>query len=345
MGLASIKDRINHVKRKYSHFWQLILGFVSLVVVFILGIIGYMTVEGWRFLDSFYMVVITLATVGFQEVHPLSDSGRLMTALLILSGVGSFAYLVGSFSQFLVEGRLQALWWRLKVQKKIDKLQNHFIVCGYGRIGSIVVREIMKEGLPIVVVEQKPHLIERMEQDGVLCLDGDATNDEVLLRAGLKRARSIIAALSDEAANVYVTLTARQLSPSIQIVARANEKGHVPRLEMAGADRVVMPHFIGGIRMAQSILRPTVTNFLDLAVRGEVDLQMEELPISSSSEIVGKDLIESQIRPRFNLIIIAIKRASGDMVFNPGPKEVLEAGDTMMLVGRRSDLKRLQEIL
>ncbi len=184
-----------------------------------------------------------------------------------------------------------------------------------------------------------------MEQDGILCLEGDATSDEMLLNAGLLHAKSLISALTSEAANVYVTLTARQLNPDIIIVARAGDKSHISRLELAGADRVVLPHFIGGLRMAQNVLRPTVTNFLELAVRGGIDLQMEELEVTPTSELVEKDLIESKIRPRFNLIIIAIKKESGEMVFNPGPKEVINSRDTLLAVGKKSDLNDIKNIL
>lgn len=339
------KPRLTVFRQRYGHLWQMGVAFLSLAVIFLIGIVGYMTVEGWTLLESFYMMVITLATVGYQEVRPLSDAGRLMTACLILGGVGSFAYLVGSFSQVLVEGKLQNFWGRVKVQKRIDKLSNHFIVCGFGRIGSVVVREIVAEGHPVVVVEHKPELIEKLTQDGILCVDGDATSDEALLQAGLTRAKSLITALTDEAANVYVTLTARQLNPKIQIIARANEVAHVPRLKMAGADRVVMPNLIGGARMAQSVLRPSVVNFLDLALRGGIDLQMEELSIPASSVLAGKDLMESQIRPQYNLIVIAIQKPDGEMVFNPGPREVIAAGDTLLAVGRKTDLARFQELL
>lgn len=345
MSAPTFKTRMMVFRKRYGYFWQMGVAAMTLTVVFILGMIGYMTVEGWTLLESFYMVVITLATVGFQEVRPLSDQGRLMTAFLILGGVGGFAYLVGAFSQVLVEGHLHNFWGRLKVQKRIDKLSGHFIVCGCGRIGSVVVREIVAEGHPVVVIEHSPEAMERLRQEDILCVDGDATSDEILQQAGLMRAKSLITALTDEAANVYVTLTARQLNPGIQIIARASEPTHVPRLHMAGADRVVMPNLIGGVRMAQSVLRPSVTNFLDLALRGGIDLQMEELAIKPGSQVAGKNIIESQLRPVYNLIVIAIQKPDGGMVFNPGPQEIIQAGDTLLAVGRKTDLQRFQEVL
>lgn len=343
--MNKLKARIIAIKAKYGTLWQIMYGFVALWMITIVGIIGYMWIEGWGFLDSFYMIVITLSSVGYMEVQPLSDAGRIWTSILILGGVGSFLFLAGAFSQTLIEGRLQRFWGRLRVQKTINKLDEHFIVCGYGRIGSIVVREILNEGHSVVVIEQDHELITRMEDEGILCLKGDATKDETLLEANLEKAKALITALSDEAANVYVTLTVRQLNPDIQIIARADETPHIQRLELAGANKVVMPNVIGGVRMAQNVLRPTVTNFLELAMRGNIDLQMEEVMVSAQSEFSGKDLIASEIRPRFNVMVVAIKKYTGDMIFNPAASEVMEGGDTLLVVGRTSDLEKLEEVL
>lgn len=345
--LYSMTTRLKRMRSKYGTFSKLIAGFATLLLLFIAAVFIYMTLEGWSFMDSLYMVVITLSTVGFQEVYPLSDNGRFFTMLLILLGVGNFAFLVGSFTQILVEGRLQAMWGRHRVQKTIDKLENHVIICGFGRIGSIVAREITVNGtMAPVILEKDPEIIQELEEKGFLFINGDATSDEVLERAGIKRAKALIAALSMEAANVYVALTARQLNPKLYIVARADSEQHIPRLRLAGADRVMMPHTLGGVRMAQSVLRPTVTSFLEMAIMGEdFDLQMEEVEISPESELVDKDLIESQIRPRFNIIVIAIKKPDGQMTFNPVPQEVLKAGDTMIVVGKGESCRKLREIL
>jgi len=347
VDICSVNTRIQRMRNRFGSFWRLIAGLASLMVLFFAAVLIYMTTEGWSFMDSLYMVVITLSTVGFQEVYPLSDHGRLFTMLLILLGVGNFAFLVGSFTQILVEGRLQAMWGRHKVQKTIDKLNNHVIICGFGRIGSIVAREInVNETMQAVVLEKDPEVALDIEDKGHLYIIGDATSDEILERAGIKRARALMAALSNEAANVYVALTARQLNPKLYIVARADSEQHIPRLRMAGADRVMMPHTLGGMRMAQSVLRPTVTSFLEMAIMGEdFDLQLEEVEISPSSELVGKDLIESQIRPRFNIIVIAIKKPDGQMTFNPVPQEVLKAGDTLIVVGKGESCKQLRAIL
>ena len=340
------RSKAARITHRLGTWGPLIGGFMALSLVFVCGLIGYMRVEGWSFFDSLYQVVITLSTVGFQEVYPLSRNGRILTMVLIVSGVGSFAYLVGSFTQVLVEGRLQKYFGRRRMQKIIDRLSDHVIICGYGRIGSIVASEILAENVAAVIVESNPEVIRLLDEQGVPYVAGDATADEVLLAAGLERARTLVAALTQEAANVYVTLTARQLNPKIRIVARADAQSHTQRLQRAGADQVLVPHMYGGVRMAQSVLRPTVTSFLELAGRsGAIDLQMEELQVTASSEIAGCNLIESKIRPRFNLIIIAIKKTAGDMIFNPQPQEVLEAGDTMILVGKNEGLDGLRAIL
>jgi voltage-gated potassium channel len=337
--------RIRAIRDKWGPLFQFVLGLANMGVVFAAGLCVFMYVEGWSFVESFYMMVITLSTVGFGEVHPLSERARVFTSLIIICGVGNFAYIVGSFSRMLVDGHLHNLLWRRRVQRRIDKLENHYIVCGYGRIGSVVVQEILKATQDVVVIENKPHLVEQLKREGIMHLAGDATSDQVLIEAGLRRAKSIISALTDEAANVYVTLTARQIKPDIYIVARANDASHITRLEFAGADKVVLPHLIGGVRMASTVLRPTVTDFLDLAVRGNIDLQLEQLQLSAASRFIGQNLADSHIRQDFDLIIVAIKRATGELVFNPGPKVEFESGDTLITVGRPDDLGRIAEFL
>jgi len=337
--------RIRAIRDKWGPLFQFLLGLGIMCVVFAAGLCVFMFIEGWSFVESFYMMVITLSTVGFGEIHPLSDRARLFTSAIIICGVGNFAYIVGSFSRMLVDGHLHNLLWRRRVQRRIDKLENDYIVCGFGRIGSVVVQEILKVSQDVVVIESKPMLVEQLKREGIMHLQGDATSDQLLIAAGLKRAKSIISALTDEAANVYVTLTARQLNPGVFIVARANDVSHITRLEFAGADKVVLPHLIGGVRMASSVLRPTVTDFLDLAVRGNIDLQLEQLQLSGASRFNGQTLMDSRIRQDFDLIIVAIKRASGELVFNPGPREELLSGDTLITVGRQTDLARVAEHL
>lgn len=325
-------SRFYHLSKfRFGSFFPLVIGAGFLLGVFCYGMFIFLVVEGWTLLDSFYQVVMTLSTVGFMELHPLSNRGRFMVSILILMGVGSFAYLVGAFTQVVVEGRLQDLWGKRKVQKLIDSLTDHYIVCGFGRIGAVVAAEILRENLPVVVLEKDPELLTELERQNYLFLAGDATSDEILLAAGVERAKGLIACVSQDAENVYITLTSRQFNSSLNIIARADKAESKPKLERAGANRVLTPHQIGGKRIAQVLLRPTVTDFMDLAIQGH-NLQMEEILVRPGAELVGKTLITSGIRPRFNLMIIAIEK-QGRMIFNPQPEEVIEAGDTLIAVG------------
>ncbi len=337
--------KLHALESRMGSFLPLTIGIIGLLLILFGSSFGYMYLEGWDFWDSFYMSMITLSTVGFQEVHELSRAGRLFTSALILVGVGTFMFIAGTIAQLVVEGRLHHILGRKHMQHKIDRLKDHFIVCGYGRIGSIVAKEIKEEGLPVVVIEQNEDLILELEDEEILYVQGDATSDQVLLAAGLDRARSLVTTLDREASNVYVVLTARQVKADILIIARCDDSRHIHRLELAGADRVVMPHTIGGVRMAQSVLRPAVISFLELAMRGGIDLQLEELVVGGKSELVEKDLIQSQIRPRFNLIIVAIKQLNGEMLYNPPPQTVIEAGVTLLAIGRKENLRQLEQIL
>lgn len=327
-------------------FLPFIAGFVSFLFIFCGGVTGYMLVEGWSLLDAMFMMVLTLSTVGYQTVHPLSPQGVVMTMAIILLGVGNFAYLAGAFAQALTEGRLQRFLENRRVRKTIEAMSGHVIICGYGRIGSVVCAEIRRAGLPVVVLEKEAVMAAKLIEDDVLHIIGDATADASLLAAGLERAKVIVTALSQDAANVYVSLTARQVNPSILIIARAESEAHIPRLMRAGADKALLPHVIGGLRMAQSVLRPTVTDFLDLALAGgSLELQMEELAISGRSELIGQTLLTARIRPRFNLIVVAVKRPDGHMVFNPTPETDLGEGDTLIAVGKPENLAGLRQAL
>jgi len=284
--------------------------------------------------------------VGFGEVQPLSPQGRLLTTGLILAGVGNFAFILGAFSQLLVEGKFFQIIGSRRVLKTISKLKDHCVVCGYGRIGSVVVQEIIADGRDVVVIENDSDAIDRLKEDGILNIEGDATSDEVLSQAGIENAKSLITALSEDAANVYVVLSAREMNQQLHIVSRSSSPQRVSKLKQAGADSVILPNYIGGLRLAQSVLRPTVTSFMELAHRrSTIDIQMEELTIGINSPFVGKEFIESELRPKFNLIVIAIKKQGEDMIFNPDVRTVLDAGDTIVAVGAQEMLKECSALL
>ncbi|MDZ7581279.1 MAG: potassium channel protein [Deltaproteobacteria bacterium] len=332
------------IRTQYPFGWSILVGVFFILSLIMTGTSGYMLLEKWRFIESLYMVIITLSTVGFMEVKPLSDPARIMTILVIFGGVGSFFYLGGSLAQMLVEGKFQNMLGRRRVQKIIDELTGHYIICGYGRIGKVVAQGIKKENFEVIVIEKDKGALLQLEENKMLFIEGDATKDEVLLSAGLKKAKCLITALSDDAANVFVTLTSRQLNPKITIVARTDMEPHVSRLKQAGADNVFMPYNIGGLRLVQSVLRPTATSLLDLAIRGDINLQMEELPVGKNSEFVSKLVKDSGIRPRFDILIVGIKKSSGEMVFNPGPETIINDGDLLVALGKPENLQKLQKV-
>ncbi len=332
------------MRTQYPFGWSILVGVFFILSLVMTGTSGYMLLEKWRFIESLYMVIITLSTVGFMEVKPLSDPARIMTMLVILGGVGSFFYLGGSLAQMIVEGKFQNMLGRRRVQKIIDELTGHYIICGYGRIGKVVAQGIKKENFAVIVIEKDKGALLQLEENKMLFIEGDATKDEVLLSAGLKKAKCLITALSDDAANVFVTLTSRQLNPKITIVARTDMESHVSRLKQAGADNVFMPYNIGGLRLVQSVLRPTATSLLDLAIRGDINLQMEELPVGKNSEFVSKLVKDSGIRPRFDILIVGIKKSSGEMVFNPGPETIINDGDLLITLGKPENLQKLQKV-
>lgn len=334
MDEKTLRVRIIRLRNRVGTFWPLVFSQLTMFLVFFAAVFSYMHIEGWDFWDSCYMVVITLSTVGFQEVHPMSTQGRILTTLLILTGVGNFAFILGAFSQMLVEGKLFKAFGRRRVLKAIARLKGHSIVCGYGRIGRVVAEEIMHEGGSVVVIEQNPESVTQLDEKGILHIAGDATSDQVLEEANIRNATNLIAALELDSANVYVVLSARQFNPDLHIVARAGAESHISKLMQAGANKVLLPHRIGGLRMAQSVLRPTVTSFVELTQRGgKMDIQMEELLITASSGLVGKALMDSGIRARFNLIVIAVKDVDGTMHFNPASDFVINAGHTLIVVG------------
>jgi voltage-gated potassium channel len=322
--------------------------FAVLLVIFIisLGVAGYMIIEGWNFLDALYMTVTTLTTVGYGEVHEMSKMGQVFTILLIFIGVTFFLYVAGAVVQFMVEGRIRIILGRRRLDKKIDRLKNHYIICGYGRIGKILCKMLSRKPIDLVAIEKDLELTPVMDANKILYISGDATDEKNLLNAGIQRAKGLIAALATDTDNVFLVLTARQLNPGLFIMASANRDESKSKLLAAGANRVESPYDIGATSMAQRIIRPTVTNFLDFAfAHRRKDIQMEEIPVSPSSALVNVILKDSGIRQRFNLIIIAIKKLDGTMLFNPSFETVIQGEDTVIAVGQENNLQQLEKIL
>ncbi len=314
--------------------------------IVIFGTAGYIVIESWGFLDALYMTIITISTVGYSEVHHVSQEGRLFTILLVFFGVGFTLYIAAAVVQFMVEGRIRIILGRRSLEKKIDRMKDHYIVCGYGRIGRVLCRDLKRKPLDLVVIEKSPELIPVMDADGVLYISGDAADEKNLIRAGIKRAKGVIAVLASDADNVFLVLTARQLDPDLLIIARASQEKAKSKLQAAGANTVESPYDIGAASMAQRIIRPTVTSFLDFAfAHKRKDIQMEEIPVSASSSLVNIILKDTGIRQKYNLIIIAIKKLDGSMLFNPSFEATIEAGDTVIAVGEDANLQELEKIL
>jgi voltage-gated potassium channel len=311
-----------------------------------IGTAGYMLIEGWNAIDALYMTITTLATVGYGEVHPLSTPGRIFSMALIVLGVGFFFYVAAAVIQFVVEGRIRTLLGRRRLDRKIAHLKNHYIVCGYGRIGKVICDKLHRENFDLVVIDKSPEHIETFEAKKMVYLCADAGDEAVLVKAGVHRAKALVAALATDIDNVFLVLTARQLAPRLKIIARAGNEAAKNKLTAAGADTVEAPYEIGAATMAQRIIRPTVTNFLDLAfTQHHNDIQMEEIPVAAASALNGLMLKDSGIRQQYQLIIIAIKKADDQMLFNPSFEAELRAGDTVIAVGEPSNLKRLEAVL
>jgi voltage-gated potassium channel len=317
---------------------------VAVALVFLVasfGTAGYMLIEDWNFTDSLYMTVITLASVGFKEVHDLSFFGRIFTIILIIGGVGTVAYALGTGAKIILEGELQEVYGRRRLEKRIKELKDHYIVCGYGRMGKIICRELKEKNIKFVIVEKQPDI--HRDSDDLLVFIGDATNDEILKELGIEKAKGLVSVLPTDAENLFVVLSARELNASLFIVARAGEEGSEKKLVRAGADKVVSPYHIGGLRIAHTVLKPAVVDFIEFATKsGNIDLQMEEVLISKASSLVGKSLDECGIGRELGIIIVAIKKPDGEMKFNPTFKSAIKSGDTLIALGESSKLKHLE---
>ncbi len=324
---------------------NIIVSLFCLVSILLFGTISYHNIEHWSYIDSLYMTVITLSTVGFREVHQLSEAGQIFTIIIILFGTGVVAYAAGSVIQLIVQGQFRQILGRKKLLQKISNLENHYIICGYGRIGNFICHEFQAKPVPFVVVENNPELCEKLLEDGIFFIHGDATDDDTLIKAGITRANGLITAVTSDTANVYITLTARGLNPDLFILARSGEKSTEKKLIRAGASKVVSPYTIGANRMAQAILRPSVMDFIEIATAHQnLELQIEEICIHSSSNLVNQTLMSSDIRKDLDIIIVAIKKLDTEkMLFNPSSQSLMEYGDTLITLGDPTAIKNLEK--
>lgn len=315
----------------------------ALVAIIAAGVVGYTLIEGWSFLDSLYMTVTTITTVGYNEVHPLSTGGRIFSIFLIVGGVGGALYTLTGVIQYIIEGNIGTTWGRQRMKTKIAKLKGHFILCGFGRVGEEIARTFKEEGIPFVIIENRPECVARTEETEYLLLRGDATRDEVLKEAGIEHARGLVATLGTDADNTYITLSARELRPDLFIEARASSEEAEKKLKRAGADRIVSPYSIGARRMAMLAMRPAVVDFIDTITRRRgPELQLENVAISDDSSLVG--LTVEEARQCSNTNILAINKKSGKLLANPAGKEKIVSGDSLIIIGTKEQLASLELI-
>jgi voltage-gated potassium channel len=325
--------------------YRLLLPLLVLVGLLATGTLGYRVVGGWGWMDALYMTVITITTVGFHEVQPLGTGGRLFTMALALGGVFTAFYAAAEFIRAVVTGEILSVLGRQRMEHQLAHLTGHMVVCGFGRMGRLVCEEFSQAAIPFVVVDREARVLDGFSLPHGIALVGDATADDVLRRAGVERARALVSAAASDADNLYITMSARFLSERLVIVARAESDGAEKKLRRAGANRVVAPYMIGGHRVAQAVLRPNAMDFIELATRSQhLELQIEEAEVRSGSPLVGQSLKASTVRSELGIIVVAVKKPDGRMLFNPMPETVFEAGDVLIVLGHRQQLDRLEAL-
>jgi voltage-gated potassium channel len=322
-----------------------VIALASALILMLLavGTAGYTLIEGWPVFDSLYMTITTLATVGFGEVHPMSNGGRAFTMLLILGGAFTVFWAAGSAIAAVASGELGRNLRRRRMERRLEDLNHHVIVCGYGRMGRRVAAEFEAMKMPFVVIERDGRAMEDFSSVHGLVFEGDATSDEVLRRARVDRARALVTVVASDADNLMVTMSARLLNDKLYILARAEDEHSESKLARAGATRVISPYKVTAYRAAQAVVRPTVVDFVEVALGTQhLDLQMEEMRLVAGSPLVGKTLAGSRLMSDMRLMVIAIKKGTGKMVYNPPAETLLEADDVLILVGHPKDLEKLE---
>ncbi len=333
-----------HTNLRYFRKLYLAIGMVLLVLL--VGIVGYYTIEDYSLLDSVFMTVITVATVGYREVKELDDAGKIFTSLLIIFSIGTFAYAISVITRYVIEGEFQTYFRHYKVNKEILKLKDHVIVCGFGRNGRQACEQLRSGNEKFVAIESNPKIIETLHEDeNILFIEGDATNDDVLLEAGLERAKALITALPNDAANVFVVLTARDRNPNLKIISRASDDASEHKLKRAGANNVIMPDKIGGTHMAALVTKPDVLEFID-HITGRINIRLEEILYSSlPNSMRGKSIRELEIRNKTGANIIGFKTAEGEYIINPAPEMVMMPDAKLFVLGTQEQVSRFKEIL
>lgn len=314
-------------------------------LIFLLGGVGYALIEGWSWVDAFYMAIITVTTVGFAEVHPLTPAGRLFTSALIILGVSGITYAFTALTNYMIAGEFGDVLGEIRMKHQIRALEDHFVVCGFGRVGQQVCTQLRQEGHPLVVVDADTDAIERARAKGYLVVKGDAGSDQVLQEAGIARAKGLVAAVESDAANLFVVLTARTLNTNLRIVARAGTEENAEKLQLAGADRVLSPYSLGGRLIAQTLMRPDVVDFLEAVMYDEsLQLFLEELTVGRGCYLDHQTVGEARIRETTGANILGLKRGQ-DVIVSPGSTTLLQPGDVLVALGTRQQLQALSRIV
>ncbi len=333
---------------KKNRFIKIYIGITLLLFVIVLGVTGFMIIEHYSFTEAFFMTINTIATVGFKEMRSLSKTGMWFTSFLIIFSFGIFAFVVSSFTQYLVDGVFRNYFRIKRMQSKIDKLKKHVIVCGYGRNGKQAVAELLSHNVPLVVIETDLTHLEHLHDMGdILYIEGDATQDEILLQSGLERARALIATLPNDAHNVFLVLTARQLNPNITIISRASEDSSDIKLRRAGADNVIMPDKIGGRRMARLVAKPDVVEFLDyMTQQNSENVVLDEVELDSITDYFsGRPLRDLETHNDTGAKIIGIKQQNRIFIINPLPETVITPRDKLFALGTKKQVQQLRDLI
>jgi len=318
---------------------KLIISISIIVILAVGGTIGFTILENMQPLEGFYMTVITLSTVGFGEIKPLHPAGRVFVIFLIIFGVVAGTIAFSALGQFIIEGQLRSLLGRRKMKSKISKLSDHYIIAGYGRVGKEVAQAYMKRKVPYIVIENDNQILNQLDAEGHLYVEGHATEDNVLLAAHTDKAKVLVSTLPSEADNVYLALTARHMNPDLFIICRADHPKGEKKLKRAGANHVVSPHVLGGMRMAMASLRPNVVDFMQMTALGEAGLGIEEVTVPQGCRFNGLSLIDSKVKADYDVTIVGIKKPNKEIVISPPPTAVIETGDILLLVGATNRLE------
>lgn len=319
--------------------------FVIITALLMVGVAGFMVIEGYNIWEAIYMTVITVTTVGFNEVKPLSFHGRIFTVFLIMGSFGTFAYTITEVTKYVVDGEFRRLLLHIRVDRSINKLKNHTILCGYGRNGKQAYKTLAENGVTCVVVEKDKDIIsELMESDKILFVEGDATQDEVLMRAGIKEASALITALPNDADNLFVVLTARVNNSKIKIISRASADNSDTKLRHAGVDNVIMPDKVGGAHMAQLVVKPDVVEFIDLLTgQPSVETHIEEIQCRLLPEkYIGKTIAQLNVRKNWGANIVGFKTSAGEYVFNPAPDTEIQADSKLFVLGTSTEISNMK---